>query len=89
MNYFAAPLMAANYISGETVERWEQSIYRKMFLLPNDIKGKAITNIGRKSAPAKEVVSRTANQLKLRTSGQSTLRDFAYSNRDFSAKQVK
>ena len=60
MNYFATPLLASEFISSEIVEKWEQSIYRKMFLLPRDIKGSAITNLCRRSAPAKIVVSKAA-----------------------------
>ena len=60
MNYLAAPLVAANYINGKTVESWERLIYRKMFLVPFDVKGEAIVNLCCRSKPARDVVSQTA-----------------------------
>lgn len=78
MNYFGAPLLAANYIAEKDIDRWEQYIYRKMFLVPFDVKGEAITNLCRKSNPAREVLSRTARNIQLRANGQSTLKNFNF-----------
>ena len=52
INYFAPPLIAAGYINEKTVDDWEKFVFRKMMMLPADIKGASIVNLARIAPPA-------------------------------------
>ena len=71
--YFSTPLVVAKAIKLEAVDRWEEEIYRKMYLLPKDLKRSAIVNIARQRAPASDIVKELAQRNILQIERQMTL----------------
>ena len=72
--YFASPLIAAEMIKADQVERWEREILRKLHLLPRDIDRKLIVNLVRIAELAARVTTRIARRIQLRIEKQSTIK---------------
>jgi hypothetical protein len=71
--YFATPLVAADLITSEKVDRWEEELYRKLYLLPTDLKRTAIVNTVRRRRPASKVIFELARKVKNQAENQKEL----------------
>jgi hypothetical protein len=49
--YFTTPLVASGLIKPDTIESWEREHYRKLHLLPCDVKRDFVVNLVRNTEP--------------------------------------
>ena len=60
--YYGTPLVATKLINARQIDRWEEELYRKLYLLPKDLKRAAIVNTVRRRDPTSEVVTKLARR---------------------------
>ncbi len=61
--YFTTPLVASGQMKPEQVESWEREHYRKLHLLPCDLKRGFIVNLVRNTDPTSQTVERLARKV--------------------------
>ena len=58
--YFGTPLVAAKVITLNKIDQWEEELYRRLYLLPRDLKRTAIVNVARRRDPTSTIVHELA-----------------------------